>query len=64
MLKLAHRVYTLLDRLRADDAHESAILVAHNGIARVVRSYFFDMTNEEYVEYHIGNAEVVRFDFE
>lgn len=29
------------------------ILVAHNGIARVVQSYFYDMTNEEYAAFGV-----------
>ena len=45
MLRLAQRVYNLLDELKADDSRQAVILVAHNGIARVVCSYFRDMTN-------------------
>ena len=29
------------------DTGKTYLLVAHNGIARVVQSYFYDMTNEE-----------------
>lgn len=39
------------------------ILVAHNGIARVVQSYFHDMTNEEYAAFGVKNCEIVRYDF-
>ena len=63
MLRLAHRVYGLLDELRADEAHQSAILVSHNGIARVVCSYFHDMTNEEYAAFGVKNCEAVRYEF-
>lgn len=45
MLKLAHRVYGLLDELKNDTTRDAVVLVAHNGIARVVCSYFNDMTN-------------------
>ena len=37
--------------------------VAHNGIARVVQSYFYDMTNEEYAAFGVKNCAVVRYDF-
>ena len=47
MLQLAQRIYNLLDELR-DQPDKTYLLVAHNGIARVVESYFHDMTNEEY----------------
>ena len=39
------------------------ILVAHNGIVRFVKSYFSDMTNEEFAAGKIGNGEIIRFDF-
>lgn len=59
MLKLAQRIYNLLDELKADD--KTYILVAHNGIARVVKSYFEDMTNEEYSSFGVPNCEVIEF---
>ena len=40
------------------------ILVAHNGIARVVQSYFKDMTNEEYAAFGVPNCSVTEFSFE
>ena len=39
------------------------ILVAHNGIARMIQSYVTDMTNEEYAAYGVKNCQVVRYDF-
>ena len=49
MLHLAQRIYNLLDEVAASD--KTYILVAHNGIARVVQSYFYEMTNEEYAAF-------------
>ncbi len=63
MLRLAQRIYNLLDECRMDSEH-TYLLVAHNGIARVVKSYFEDMTNEEYAAFGIRNCEVVEFTFE
>ena len=39
-------------------------MVAHNGIARVVHSYFYDMTNEEYAAAGIKNCQLVEYTFE
>ena len=61
-LRVAQRVYNLLDELRGDP-NITHILVAHNGIARVVQSYFHDMTNAEYAAFGVKNCAVVRFDF-
>lgn len=62
MLKLAQRIYNLLDDIKAD-TDKTYLLVAHNGIARVIRSYFEDMSNEEYAGYGIRNCEIVKFEF-
>lgn len=59
MLHLAQRIYNLLDEVRASD--KTYILVAHNGIARVVQSYFHEMTNEEYAAFGVKNCAVVEY---
>ena len=61
MFQLAQRVYNLLDELKADG--RDYILVAHNGIARAVNSYFYEMTNEEYAAFGIRNCEVREYVF-
>ena len=61
MLHLAQRIYNLLDDVKASG--KVCILVAHNGIARVVNSYFSDMTNEEYADFGVKNCEILRYDF-
>ena len=63
MLRLAQRIYNLLDDIEAESDEKTYILVAHNGIARVIQSYFTDMTNEEFAGYGVKNCEVVRYDF-
>ena len=62
MLRLAQRIYNLLDDIKSED-NKTYLLVAHNGIARVVNSYFFDMSNEEYAAFGINNCEILRYDF-
>ncbi len=60
MMRVAQRVYNILDEIREDDL--VYLLVAHNGLARIVRSYFCDMTNDEFAGYGIHNCELVEFD--
>lgn len=62
MLHVAQRIYNLLDELKT--AGGDTILVAHNGIARVVQSYFHEMTNAEYAAFGVKNCTVTRFDFD
>ena len=61
MLHLAQRIYNLLDEIR--DSEKIYILVAHNGIARVVQSYFYEMTNEEYAAFGVKNCEILEYNF-
>ena len=61
MLQLAQRIYNLIDDIKADD--KIYILVAHNGIVRMVESYFREMNNEEFSSCGIKNCEIKRYDF-
>lgn len=61
MFQLAQRIYNVLDELKEDD--KTYILVAHNGIARVVASYFQDMKNEEYAAYGVKNCSLTEFEY-
>ncbi|MCF0145218.1 MAG: histidine phosphatase family protein [Eubacterium sp.] len=62
MLKLGQRIYNLIDEIKKEEG-KTYLLVAHNGIARAVQSYFFDMTNEEYASFGIRNCQIVRYDW-
>ena len=62
MLKTAHRVYCLLDEITAQN-DTVYILAAHNGITRIIESYFRDMTNEEYAAFGIGNCEIRKYTY-
>ncbi|MGN0141840.1 MAG: histidine phosphatase family protein [Roseburia sp.] len=62
MLHLCQRIYNLLDDIRAEAGRKTYLLVAHNGISRVVQSYFYDMTNEEFAAFGIKNCEIRRYE--
>lgn len=63
MMQMAQRIYNLLDELKAQSGEKSYLLVAHNGIARIVQSYFYDMTNEEFAAFGIGNCQAVEYEW-
>ena len=60
---LGQRIYNFLDELKEKSEDKTYLLVAHNGICRVICSYFQDMTNREYARMGMGNCEIRRFDF-
>ena len=62
MLRLAQRIYNLLDEIR-DEPGDRTYMVAHNGISRVVHSYFYEMTTAEYAAFGVENCAVLRYDF-
>ena len=62
MLKVAARVYNILDEMKKDK-DKTYLIVAHNGIARIVNSYFYDMANEEFASYGIKNCELLCYEF-
>lgn len=66
MMMLAHRVYGLLDELKTDnhdtDNHDKTVLlVCHNGVCRVIHTYFHDLTNEEYAQFSLENCGLLRY---
>ena len=58
MMDVAHRVYGLLDEVKGKYCGKNVLLVCHGGVCRVIRTYFEDMTNEEYFQYSEENATV------
>jgi probable phosphoglycerate mutase len=61
MMQLAQRIYNLLDDIKNGD--KEYILVAHNGIVRIIESYFREMDNEEFSRFGIDNCEIRRYEF-
>ena len=51
---MAARVFPLIKEFDG----VNALLVTHGGICRIIRSYFEDMGNEEFVQFSQGNCEV------
>ena len=62
MMDVAARVYSLLEEIKEKYAGKNILLVCHGGICRVVRTYFEDMTNEEYFSYSEENAAVREYE--
>ncbi|MGN1381565.1 MAG: histidine phosphatase family protein [Eubacterium sp.] len=62
MLRVAQRIYNLLDDLKKRP-EKTYLLTAHNGISRFIESYFRDMTNSEFAGFGIRNAEVREYIF-
>jgi probable phosphoglycerate mutase len=58
MMNVAYRVYSLLEELKVKHSDKNVLLVCHGGVCRLIRTYFEDMTNEEFFHYSEENANV------
>lgn len=63
MLHLAQRIYNLIDDIKKEADNKIYLLVAHNGISRVIESYFRNMSNDEYAGFGIKNCEIRKYSF-
>ena len=54
---VAVRVFPLIKEIGG----ANALLVTHGGICRIIRSYFEDMGNEEFVQFSQGNCEIRKY---
>ena len=59
---LAYRVYGLLYEIKEKYADKNVLLVCHNCVSRMVRSFFMNMSTEEYGDYHAPNAQLVEYE--
>lgn len=59
---LAYRVYGLLYEIKEKYPDKNVLLVCHNCVSRMVRSFFMNMSTEEYGNYHAPNAELVEYE--
>ena len=62
MMDVAHRIYGLLEDIKREHEGKTVLLVCHGGVMRLIRSYFEDMTNDEYFHYSEPNASVREFE--
>ena len=63
MMDLAARVYGFLHELKAKHPEETVLLVCHGAVCRTVRSFFRDMSNEEYFSYSPENASLEEYEW-
>lgn len=58
MMQLGQRVYNFLDELLEKHGDENVLIVCHGTICKIIRTYFQDMTNEEFWNFSAGNTDV------
>lgn len=61
ILMLGQRAYNILDEVKEKYAGKTVLFVTHGGICRVIRSYFYDMTPEEYPAWRALNCQLDKY---
>ena len=61
VFQVVHRAYSLLDELKTTELN--TILVCHGGVARVIDSYFYDMTVDRFMHFFMENCEIKCYEF-
>ena len=56
MMQVGFRVYSLLTEIKEKHPDKTVLLVTHGGVCRVIKTFFEDMTNEEYFNYSQDNC--------
>lgn len=64
IFQMIHRVYSVLDELRVKYPDKTVLLVCHGSVSRAIRTYFVDMTTDEYFNYLPDNAELVEYNMD
>lgn len=63
MMDLAARVYGCLYDLKKRYPEETVLIVCHGAVCRTIRSFFRDMTNEEYFSYSPENTSLELYEW-
>lgn len=61
MLQLAHRLYGLLEEVKEKYAGKTVLLVCHNGVCRMIHTYFEPISNEDFAEFGVPNGYLLEY---
>lgn len=63
LLEHKQRIVKFLDTLRWEKSQE-ALVVAHEETLRVVKAYFESLSDEQMLDLHFGNCEILKYSFQ
>lgn len=62
MLQVAYRIYGLIDKLKEQYQDKNILIISHGGVCRIIRTYFQDMTNDEFFDYTLENGKLEEYE--
>lgn len=58
MMQVAYRVYGFIDKIKSKYQGKNVLVISHGGVCRIIRTYFTDMTNEDFFNYTLQNGKL------
>ena len=62
MMQMAYRVYGFIEEVKKKYSDKNVLAVCHGGVCRIIRSYFADMTNDEFFHYYKENCQIEEYE--
>lgn len=62
MMQVAYRIYGLIDKIGEQYQDKNVLLICHGGVSRIIRTYFKDMTNDEFFNYTLENGKLEEYE--
>lgn len=62
MMQVAHRIYGLIDKIKVYYQGKNILIVSHGGVCRIIRTYFKDMSNDEFFNYTLENGKLEEYE--
>lgn len=62
MMQMAYRVYGFIEEVKKKYPDKNVLAVCHGGVCRIIRSYFADMTNDEFFHYYKENCQIEEYE--
>lgn len=62
MMQVAYRVYGFIDKIKKEYQGKNVLVISHGGVCRIIRTYFIDMTNEEFFNYTLKNGKLEEYE--
>lgn len=62
MMQVAYRIYGLIDKIKEQYQGKNILIISHGGICRIIRTYFIDMSNDEFFNYTLENGNLEEYE--
>ncbi|MCM1047505.1 MAG: histidine phosphatase family protein [Clostridiales bacterium] len=62
MMQVAYRIYGLLDKIKEQHQGKNILIITHGGICRIIRTYFIDMSNDDFFNYILENGKLEEYE--